>query len=340
MEIQTIFLILGIITVLSGIFVYIHGIIKKNIKPHPFTWLGWSILVGVISYAQLTENGGIGSYILMVESFFLFFIFLLSLKYGEKNIYKTDILSIGFGLLAIILWYFTQNPLLAVILITISDVIMYLPTIKKTFSHPFEEELFEYYTATLAYIFSFFALSTISLVTFLYPAVLIVLNIIFILFTLSLRKNFINYKNIKITKSDRKALYDISLESANSNEKIIYIYEKYSLDLLLGEKISEEVRNEFLKNNVHAKSIVNSKRDYYSKTKLKEFKLLNTQLIISKNILNIEYEMIIFDNTVVIYDIDSENKVKIFRDKKMADHQKQLFISFWNTNSSEKVRNL
>ena len=129
------------------------------------------------------------SLVLISEAVITFGIFILSLKYGEKKIYKSDYISFILGTTAITLWIYNKTPLYSVLLITSADLLMFIPTIKKTFYNPFEEELIEYYTSTIAYILSFLAATQISFISFFYPSVLIVANSIFIIVTLIKRKD-------------------------------------------------------------------------------------------------------------------------------------------------------
>ncbi len=52
MDIKLIFSILGVATIFIGEVVYIKEILKERTKPHPFTWLGWSLLTGLVAKPQ------------------------------------------------------------------------------------------------------------------------------------------------------------------------------------------------------------------------------------------------------------------------------------------------
>jgi hypothetical protein len=331
MDIKLIFSILGVATIFIGEVVYIKEILKERTKPHPFTWLGWSLLTGLVAKAQIDDGGGAGFAILAFEAMMTFIIFLLALKYGEKKIFISDYISFGMGIGAVILWKMTSTPFWSVILITVADALMFMPTIRKTFLKPFDEELFEYYTSSLAYALSFFALVKISLITFLYPGTIIILNSIFIIFTLAMRKHFKNMKEISVLDIDLKALYGISLKSAQAKEKVIYIYEKYSLNELLGEAKGREVSEVFLKNKVKVKQITNDKNLSLKNVGLSD-KFIRTNIevrFVPKEVFDIENEVLIFDDTVAIYDDDNTRKMTIFNNSTYAKNQKQLFKVLW-----------
>ena len=56
-----------------------------------YSWLIWTILQIVGVAAQLKDGAGYGAWALGVGAFFCFAIFLLSFKYGTKNISKFDL---------------------------------------------------------------------------------------------------------------------------------------------------------------------------------------------------------------------------------------------------------
>jgi hypothetical protein len=211
-------------------------------------------------------------------------------------------------------------------LITIADILVFIPTIRKTFHKPFDEELFEYYTSSLAYFFSFFALTHISLITFLYPGAMIILNGMFIIFTLAIRKSFKDRQDIDVIDSDVMGLYGISLKSAKAKEKVVYIYEKYSLNSIIGKSKAEEIRNVFEDNNVEIRQITNVKDLSFDELKLRDgFKEKSFLKYVPKDTFDITNEILIFDDTIAVYDIDLEKKLFIFKNKKFANTQKQIF---------------
>lgn len=334
LDYKIIIAIIWTIIILIWEIVYIKEIFLWIVKPHPFTWLWWSILTWVVSLAQYLNWWEIAFMVLWIEAIMTFIIFLISLKFWEKKIFKTDILSFIIWLSAILLWYFTKTPLYSVFLITISDVLMFIPTIRKTFSDPYWEELFEYYTSSLAYFFSFFALSELSLITFLYPWVLIILNWIFIIFTLAIREGFKNFKDIKTIKLSKQELYKITLDSVSKNNNTLYIFERYNLSKIIWKNKSENIRKLIIKNNIKVYQISNSKKNISSQNLDSSFLKKIKILFLSKKVYNIKDEIFLFDNKSVYYNFKSD-KLRIIDNKIYTQWQKQLFKALWNSYSKE-----
>ena len=76
----------------------------------------------------------------------------------------------------------------AVILLVLTDLLAFIPTFRKTWNLPHDETLFAYGMASLKFIVAFFAFSSFSVVTVMYPAYLIIANITFVIFALIMRK--------------------------------------------------------------------------------------------------------------------------------------------------------
>ena len=136
-NIKLIFAILAVLSAVFGSFLpYIKDIFKKKTKPHAYTWLIWTITQGVATAGLLYGKGGWGALDLLIGTLFVFAIFLISLKYGTKNITKLDTIILIVALLAIIVWLQMRNPLIAVLMVTAIDFIGYFPSFRKSFQEP------------------------------------------------------------------------------------------------------------------------------------------------------------------------------------------------------------
>lgn len=171
---------------------YLRDIFKGTTKPHTFSWLVWTILTAIGFAAQVSDNAGPGAWATGITLVIALIIFIFSLKYGKRNIVFIDwVLLAGAGL-SIFLWYITSGPLLSVILITLTDMLAFIPTIRKSFVHPWEETLSSYALNLIKHPLSVLALTHISIITALYPVYLIFANIIFVTILIVRRKQLAN----------------------------------------------------------------------------------------------------------------------------------------------------
>jgi len=161
--------------VLAGV-PYIYLTLTGKTKPHVFTRLIWGILAAIVSAAQYTENAGPGAWAAGLAALFTLTTAILGFWYGEKNITRSDWISFIAGLCAAPLWYFTSNPLAAVVLVTLIYAAGYYPTFRKSYTKPKEEPIFSYFVNNMKHATSILAMTEYSVTTLLFPAVLLILN--------------------------------------------------------------------------------------------------------------------------------------------------------------------
>lgn len=159
---------------------YFRDIIRRQTKPHAYSWLIWGILSTIVYIGELVSHGGAGSWVFGVMAIANLTIFIIALRRNENDINLADKLCLAGAGVAILLWLFGKQPLYSVILVTIIDLIGFWPTTRKTIMKPFAESLPTYVLGWLSYATSLLALGQISWVTAFYPSSLVVTELSFI----------------------------------------------------------------------------------------------------------------------------------------------------------------
>jgi hypothetical protein len=157
---------------------YFRDIFLKKTKPHAYTWLIWTITQGTGAAGLLYGKGGWGVIALIIGTVFVFFIFLLSFKYGTRNITKGDAIILIVALLAIVVWWQLHSPLFAVFMVSAIDVLGYIPSFRKTFEEPWTETSISWAAFILANILSILALSKYNFLTLTYLLTMTAANIV------------------------------------------------------------------------------------------------------------------------------------------------------------------
>lgn len=155
---------------------YIYSTLKGHTKPHIFSWVLWGTLMLIASAGQHAGHAGPGAWATALSGIFSVIIALLALRQGDKDITNKDIAVFIIALMGIPLWYVTQNPLSAILLMTVIDALCYIPTLRKSFHKPKEEMALHYIISNTKLIVSIAAMSVYSLTTVIYPAMIIVMN--------------------------------------------------------------------------------------------------------------------------------------------------------------------
>lgn len=151
-----------------GFLSYIPSVLKQKTKPHIFSWVVWSVVVGIAFFAQLSKGAGTGAWTTGYSAFMCLVVAILSLRHGEKNITHGDWAAFIGALAALPIWYVTHDALWAVVIVTIIDLLAYYPTVRKAYLKPYEENFVVYITDTLKWIPALFALDQFSTATMLF----------------------------------------------------------------------------------------------------------------------------------------------------------------------------
>ena len=156
---------------------YFWNIYKKRTKPHAFTWALWTLITAIAFFAQRTQDTGPGTWALGSDTVMNFVCAILAIRWGEKNITKSDWAAFLGALAAIPVWVLASNPLGAVFLVTLIDALSFYPTIRKSYLKPREETGFMFGMSALRFIISVLALESFTFVTAFYPLFIAVANI-------------------------------------------------------------------------------------------------------------------------------------------------------------------
>jgi hypothetical protein len=173
---KTIFGVAAVIIGLIGYIPYFRDIFKKKTKPHVFSWFVWGLLAGISFFAQITKGAGPGAWVMGLSAIICLVVSILAVFWGEKKITWSDWLAFIGALLGLVLWRLTNDPLLAVILVTITDALAFIPTIRKSYNNPYGEIMTAWVCYSLKFVIGLVAIQAYNVTTLLYPLALVVMN--------------------------------------------------------------------------------------------------------------------------------------------------------------------
>jgi hypothetical protein len=99
-----------------------------------------------------------------------------ALRNGGYRITRFDTVSLVGALIAIPVWIISDNPLLAVLILTGIEALGFLPTYRKAWLHPDDESQLAFFFTILKYTLALGAMQTYTLTTVLFPTALIVFS--------------------------------------------------------------------------------------------------------------------------------------------------------------------
>ncbi len=177
LEIKNIFSVVAAILGVVGFLPYLRDVYRGITKPHVYTWFVWLITQSIAIAAAFRGGGGL-ILNLAVGLFFMFIIFLLSFKKGTKNITKSDTVVLVSALVAIVVYFQLDKPLLAVIMVSLIDFLGYIPTFRKTFEEPWSETVGTWAVFVVSNILAIVALQEYNFLTVTYLVTITTANAI------------------------------------------------------------------------------------------------------------------------------------------------------------------
>lgn len=181
----------AIISLILGLAIYVPYLIRiwhRTAKPHVFSWTTWGILCGLGFFLSASGGGGEGAWLFALESVMCFGLAGYALFRGEKHITRSDRIAFASALVVTVIYIFTKQAVLSVVLAAVIDCLGFFPTFRKSYRKPQDEPALSYFLSFLAFLLSLFALEKYSFVTMFYPLVLMSGNISLVLFLLARRR--------------------------------------------------------------------------------------------------------------------------------------------------------
>jgi hypothetical protein len=189
-QLKTIFGLLAVALSIIGYAPYLIDTLKGRTTPHIYTWFIWGTLAAIGYSLQVSDNAGVGAWVMLSIAILGYTVFGLGLRNGTKNITWSDTLFFILALIALLLWLVAKQPVLSVILVSITDLLGFGPTMRKAWHHPFSETILTYRLNAVRQTLGLLALEHYSIVTWLYPLVLVLGNGLFSI-VLSVRRRVV-----------------------------------------------------------------------------------------------------------------------------------------------------
>lgn len=165
----------GILIILSCI-PYIRDILLLKTKPQRATWFIWMVLLTIAFFAQLSKGGTWSLIATGVDWLGVFIIFILSIKYGIGGTSKLDKMALVGAGIGLIIWYFTKEPLFALIITIFIDFIAAMLTVIKTYRQPETETFIAYMICGTGGLLGAFAVGEFNLSLLLFPIWICICN--------------------------------------------------------------------------------------------------------------------------------------------------------------------
>ncbi len=174
--------VLTLLIALVSYSVYIRDVLAGKTRPHGMTWAIWAGLNGFIFFEQVMHGAGPGAWVTGAAAVANLAIFLLSFKFGEKNVTFFDWICLLLVGIFFSIWLSNADVTLAVLMAIAIFIIGLLPTVRKVYLGRSSETILTFFLNSLKFFLALFALQSFTVVTAAYPLTLGIVNLLFALY--------------------------------------------------------------------------------------------------------------------------------------------------------------
>jgi hypothetical protein len=148
---QTFLVTLSAICALIAPLTYAVSIVRGKTKPHRITRFVLVFALGLNFIGIVAADGNMGAVVYAgLGAAQAIVIFLMSLKWGVGGSTRFDWLCFAVAMTALVAWKLTGNPVVAVWLSVLTNLVAYLPALVKTWLRPDTESVWVYIISIFA----------------------------------------------------------------------------------------------------------------------------------------------------------------------------------------------
>lgn len=191
-EIKNLIGLVAIFLTFFGYIPYIKDTIKGKTHPHVYSWFLWASISAIAFALQISHGAGIGGFVTLAAAIVCYVICFFGIRSGIKDITKSDTVFLILTLIALVIWLFAKQPVFSVILLSVTEMLAFIPTIRKSWHKPHTETLSSYIMNTFRFTLGILALKQYSIITSLYPFTWLIANGLFSILLILRRKHIIS----------------------------------------------------------------------------------------------------------------------------------------------------
>lgn len=187
-ETKTLLTVVALLLAVLAYIPYFRDILRGKTRPHAFTWLVWCVMSMVAFFSQVSDGGGVGTWVLAFTAIVNFVIFCFAIYKGDTDITNLDWFCLMGAFLGVALFTFNEDPPMSLLIISAVDIIGFVPTVRKSMIKPYQETMSTFALSSLKYVFSIAALENYTFITVYYPAVVGTMNALFVVLLIVQRR--------------------------------------------------------------------------------------------------------------------------------------------------------
>ena len=159
-----------------AVFPYIYDILKGKTKPERASWFIWTVLGSIAFFSQLEKGATNSLWMVGTSTLCVLIVSILSIKFGSGGFAKRDKISLLIATLGILLWFFTKEAAIALIITIFVDLVGSSLTIIKSYEDPESETISTWILAFISGIFAALSVGEWSFILLVYPLYIFLAN--------------------------------------------------------------------------------------------------------------------------------------------------------------------
>ena len=149
---------------------YIVDMFKGKNKPHLYTWISIFLVTAIVAYLQVIGGAGIGAIPVVLGLGVDVIILACCFKFGTKDVVFMDKVCLALSIIGVVVYLLlTKQPLVALAIVSIAELVAFIPTVRKTRNDPYSESLPSYYLLIIKLSLIAVALQHYNWLTLSYP---------------------------------------------------------------------------------------------------------------------------------------------------------------------------
>jgi len=162
---------------------YVRSMFKGQTKPNRVTWLMWTIAPFTAAFASFSSGATWAAVPVLMSGLSPFMILIASFL-NKRAYWKPSAFDYACGALsalALVLWYVTENPNVAILFAIFSDALAATPTLRKAWRNPESEFRWPYVVGVFSPMTSFLVAPAWAFSEIAFPAYLVAINILLVI---------------------------------------------------------------------------------------------------------------------------------------------------------------
>lgn len=161
---------------------YLISTLRGKAQPNIVSWSLWSLTALIAFAAQIYKGGGSEALVTLAIAFGpLAVIAVAVLKRAQSlTLTRLDVWCLSLAIAGIILWIRTKDPLLALLMSIVADILASIPTVVKSYLTPQTESAAAYSLSIISMIVTLLTVRQWNVMSWAFPLYILIINLTFV----------------------------------------------------------------------------------------------------------------------------------------------------------------